>query len=199
MALFGHECDRFMVSGFRECPFRRRDEHEDDEDDDFDDAMEFRLAFPVKRNADQVEGRSPLTIAHLQPKMREALERMAAIKDVGGLPSIPRFDPTIPEFPFGGRGHQEAAAILAALAAMQGLRLLRQTGSRPSLQAVQHSEKRAARGLSKVLGTSRTRGRGGLHVNEAANLRRLLFGRRKLLNGTSLIAGFDSFSETGFP
>lgn len=199
MALLGHECDRFMVSGFRECPFRRQKEHEGDEDDEFDHEMDIRLAFPAKRNADQVEGRLPLIFPHADPKVRKELERMAAFKDLGGLPSLPRMGQVVPEFPFGGRGHQEAVAILAALAAFQGLKLLRQTGRRPSLRAVQFSEKRSARGLSKVLGTGRTAGRGGFHVNAAADLRRLLFGRRKILDGRGLVAGFDAFSETGFP
>lgn len=197
-----HDCDRFRVAGLA-CPFKGMEDHEDEEDAEEDESA-FELALPGRkakeRELDNL--RQFPVIAHGDPAMKKALERMAAIKNTGGFPSLPNMSP-VPEFPLQGRGHREIMAVLSAAAIMQGLRMLRSTGSGVNSRAVQMSERRAAGGLSKVLGRSgsaRTGGRGGLHVNAAADLQNLIGFKRKLRDtGSGLTAGFDSFSETGFP
>lgn len=130
-------------------------------------------------------------------------ERIAAFKNFGGLPSIPN---DIPSLPFGGAGHREAAAVLSAIAIMQLLRGMRSAGSNPMSRAVAQAETLSARALRPLSapmqrGVGRTTGRGGLHVNAARDLRNLLFGRSRKQRrpGAGLSAGFDAFSETGFP
>jgi len=202
-----HECDRFTTtSAFGECPFRRMPGHEEeDEERDQPDEQAVRFPFealiPARRRRDANLGDNlsqfPV-IAHGDPVMRKALERMAAIQTVRGLPSLP--DSTkLPPFQLRGPNRREVVATIAMLVIMQSLRALRSTGPSPSFQAVRASERHAARGLSQVGQPGRTGGRGGLHVNAAADLRRLMFGRRKIEELGGPIAGFDSFSETGFP
>lgn len=209
-----HECDRFKAQGLV-CPFRRfreddeglereEDAKKDPELPDPDDDDHFQYPFVIKRKQQQAELdnlRQLPVIAHGDPAMRKALERMAAIKKDGGLPSLPNIP--IPNFPLQGVGHQEIISVLAAIAIMNALRGMRSMSSGTSFPAVQGSERHAARGLSKVLnrqsGVGRTKGRGGLHVNAAADLQKLLGFRRKLGPGAGgPVAGFDSFSETGF-
>lgn len=208
--LHGHDCDRFRAVGLQ-CPFRKFREDEDQPDDEEEEKKRSRdqelpeekgtdipFMFPARRSRIDLPKIRQLVVAHGDPEMAEALERMAAFKNTGGLPSIPNF-PRM-KSPL---SEQSMAAIMAALTGigvMQALRLMRQTGSNPNFQAVQASERHAAKGLSKVsnargLGSARTSGRGGIHVNAAADLKRLLR-PRSLSSGLS--AGVDTFSETGF-
>lgn len=200
MALIGHDCDRFRSRGI-DCPFRRFKEDDEEEPDE-----EQQIPFVMKKQQEQELDnlRQFPIIAHGDPAMRKALERMAAIKRDGGLPSIPPFRNPVPAFPLQGRGHPEIISAITAIAIMKALRSMRATGSNPGLQPVMTSERRVAKGLSRVLGRqsgglARTGGRGGLHVNAAAELQNLLGFRRKLgPSGNALSAGVDSFSETGF-
>lgn len=192
-----HECDRFRAEGFSECPFRRSKGHEDEDEEE--ERRRIPLALPGRRTVegDALDNLSQFpVIAHGDPAMRKALERMAAFQNLRGLPSLP--DITVPEFPFGGRGLHETAAIFAAVVIMQSLRALRATGPSPPFQAVRVSERHAARGLAQVGAPGTRGGFGGMHVNAASKLRRLM-GRRRLRELGGPIAGFDAFSETGFP
>jgi len=96
-------------------------------------------------------------IAHGDPVMRERLERMAAIKDIGGLPSLPNLKQPF----FGGVGAREITAILAAMAIFSTLNAMRQITSSPSFPAVRASEQHAARGLSRLSQSGRPGSRGG--------------------------------------
>lgn len=226
MGLEHHDCDRFRAQGLM-CPFE-----ELREDDDFEDDKSHRIpiAFPARRAADELGDnllRFP-TIAHGEPEMRKALERMAAIQQEGGLRSIPRAIPTLPDLPpvvapgrgrgapfpspvLGGRG---IISILAAIAIMSTLRSMRSPTFNPTSQAVQTSERHVARGLTRLGQTGRIGtpgGFGGLHT-QAATFRPGQLGLRpkvtikgnnelRKLLGFGLkgpSAGFDEFSETGF-
>lgn len=195
----GHECDRFGIRGIA-CPFRRSREDEDDEPDEEGERRAHRNVLPIalpgrRSDADQDRQLRNITNIAVAPKeLREALERMAAFKNIGGLPSIP-------SFPFEGRGHQSTISVLTAIALMTAFRALRSRGLGQGLPMVRAGERHVSKGLQRVLSPrgsgnpARTQGRGGIHVNAAANLRQLLFGRRKV-GGPA--AGFDAFSETGF-
>lgn len=200
--LENHECDRFRVVGL-ECPFRRLLDDEEDEQEE-EERQRIPLALPGRRRreAEDAEGNPLLIFPHADPQIRKALERMAALMRDGGLRSIPR---EVPSFPLSGRGHTEIIATLAAIAIMRALGGLRSTGSSVPVQPVRISEQRAARGLNQLQGISksapgagRTMGRGGFHVNAAANMRRLFGLSPRRLLGLTSSAGFDSFSETGF-
>ncbi len=201
-----HACGNFRQFGM-ECPFGEIEEHQDEEEDE-----RFKLPFavPARRANDRMaENLSQFpVVAHGQPDMAEKLKRIAAIQREGGLQSIPNF-------PFGGRGHPELISILAAIAIMTGLRALQASGFGTGSQGVRASEMRAGRGLSGLSGTSgvaqgsRTglRGRGGLHV-QAETFRRPFRAPkvgderdealRRLLGFRGPRGGFDEFSETGF-
>ena len=144
---------------------------------------DFPLAIPARKQKEQELdnlSRFPV-IAHGDPVMKRALERMAAMKNVGGLPSIPDLG-RIGQPPFGGRGLPQITAVLSAIVIMQILRGMRSTGPGTSSRVVGRAETRSARELSKVSkvggfgrNPGRTMGRGGIHVNAAADLRRVLF------------------------
>lgn len=194
---FGHECARFTKVGLT-CPFRRSEEDDDDEPDEkavrelqdaqekFDE-REIPFAVPARKTRDPENRMGAISQFAVAPvELREQLERMAAFQREGGLQSVPRFPPlrATPDFPFQGRGHPGLVSILAALAVMQGLRLARSGKLRTGLQQVKASEMRAAQGLSKAVRSVKSggfaRGRGGLHVNAALDLRNLIGVRRKL-------------------
>lgn len=189
---FGHECDRFRVFGLR-CPFGGLKEDEEDEDEEEEEegqkAERVPLMLPARRRSDadaQRELRNVTDIAVAPKELREALERLAAIKQRGAMRSIP-------ELPFGGRGHPETFAALAAIALMTVFRALRKSGFGAGLRAVRIGEKHVSKGFSRVVrpqasaGPGRTMGRGGLHVNAAADLRNLLFGRKQRRRGGGVI------------
>lgn len=194
-----HSCARFWALAL-ECPFRRFRDHEEDDPPD-EEFEQFVVGERKAKDADQELRNVTQLIPHGDPVVRKLLERMAAIKDFGGLPSIPD---SIPALPFGGRGHPEIIAVLTAIAIMSLLKGMRSLGPNPSLRAVTHAETQSGKGLKGVSKTlsARTQGRGGFQVNAAADLRRLLFGRRKQRRkkdgGAALTGGFDEFSETGF-
>lgn len=206
MALQFHECDRFRAK-LIECPFRKfkEDTLDEEDDDEFDHEFDIRAMFPAKRKDEELRNlRQMPVIAHGDPVMKQALERLAAIKQDGGLTSIPNIPVT--DFPLQGRGHPEIIAVLSAIAIMSALRGMRSLKSSPSLQAVRLSETRVAQGLSKALGRQsqgqsksggRVFGRGGIHVNAAADLQRLLGFNRKV-GPAGPVPGVDVFSETGF-
>ncbi len=210
MALQFHECDRFRARGMS-CPFEEMDE--DDDDDEEQDKLFPPLAIPARkrRDGDLANNLSQFpVVAHGDPQMKEALERMAAIQNEGGLQSIPNL---IPSLPFQGRGHPEIISILAAIAIMSTLKALRSTGLGKGFQAVKVSETRVARGLSKLGGIGGSAVRpgppagGGLHMR-APTFRgplpspKVSKGQdnelRRLLGFRGPLAGFDEFSETGF-
>lgn len=185
----GHECDRFKVRLGLPCPFRKsREDLDEEEDEDERDAFDIPLALPGR--AAKERSLSNITTLAVAPKeLREALERMAAFKQLGGAPSIP-------SFPFQGRGHPEIISVLTAIALMTAFRALRSKGFGMGSNAVRIGERHVAQGLSKVVkpqGSARVAGRGGFHVNAAADLRRLLFGRRRLRDEGS--AGIPGGSE----
>jgi len=188
------------------CPF---EDMEEDDEDDQPDERRIPIAIPMRRAQEgQLDNLSQFpVIAHGDPAMRKALEKMAAIQREGGLKSIPR---AVPSLPFGGRGHPELISILAAIAVMTGLKALRSTGFGASLRAVRLSETRAAKGLTRLsgIGGQPTGGRGGgLHV-QAPTFRRPLRApkvsrqrnneMKRLLGFGPKGPGFDQFSETGF-
>lgn len=191
----GHECDRFLAVGLP-CPFRRFVEDDDQEPDEEDEGDELQIPFMMPaRRAKEKELARVTTLAVAPKELREALERMAAFKNLGGLPSLP-------DFPLQGRGHPAIISALAAIALTVVFRTLRRAGLGQGSQLVRVGERRVAQGLSKVARPPRSQGRGGIHHNAAADMRRLLgFGpRRRRRDSTSTaVEGFDSFSETGFP
>lgn len=225
MPLHFHDCDRFRASGLA-CPYRelkktkKKDREEDPEreeqveDRSLVDAL--RIPLPGKREKDLRQNSFLLgedlmklpVIAHGDPEMQKALERMLRIQDVGGLPSIPNFGTGLPSF---DQGPQGIMAILAAIATMAALNRLRSTGSNPSFQAVRASETQSARGLSRLSqsGLAGSRGGfGGIHTRAAKfriplrtapkrnqELRRLLGFKGSKGSG---LPGIDTFSETGF-
>lgn len=203
----GHECDRFRLQGM-ECPFVRAREDADTDDDDRRSFPRFPLAVPARR---EQEGRSPLIFPHQQPEFVKRLEQVAAIQTQGGLQSIPAIGRMLGEVPvdrlaLSGRGHEATLAGLAAIVIMLTSRALRSSGFGTGLQAVRISEQRAAKGLSKVVqqsrfggGPARSQGRGGF-LMPADKFRAVVRPPRiKRRPGGGLVAGFDSFSETGFP
>jgi len=211
-----HDCERFFAQGI-ECPFRRKIEHEEDDEEEEErqaqrDAGRFphEIMFPARRSNEDVGGQLSQfpVIAHGDPEMRERLERMAAFKRLGELPSLPQISPP----PFGGRGLPELTSILAAITIMTLLRSMRSTGFGQGFQAVRASEKVAAEGLSRLSRPGRQGSRGGfggMHM-QAPTFRGVLRFRKvsqgenqemRRLLGFSLGppgAGFDEFSETGF-
>ncbi len=219
MALVNHDCDRFRALGLS-CPFRRFKEDDEqpeeakrpvpakerEEEEAAREGVGVEFLAPGRRREDrrqrgygQGQELSELVIAHGDPVMAKELERIHAFKQKGGLPSIPSF-PQL-NSPLSEQGMAAIIAALTGIAIMQALRSMQATGSAPSFQQVQGSERHASKGLSKVSdslgrGSARSAGRGGLHVNAARDLRNLLR-PRKLLDGGPT-AGFDSFSETGF-
>lgn len=186
---FGHECDRFIAKGLP-CPFRKS--RQDDDDDEGEEKQPFPLVFPARRKADQEQQLKNVTTLAVAPKeLREALERMAAFQNVGELQSIPNF-------PLSDRGQPEILSVLAAIALMKAFRALRARGLGTGLNAVRVGERHVTKGLAQVAQRPLLGGRGGgLHVNASADLRRLLFGRRRLRLGGQQV-GQDNFSETGF-
>ncbi len=215
-----HSCGNFRRFGM-ECPFLDIKGHDPDNEHE---SRRIPFALPARRANDEMEDnlRRLPTVAHGQPEMKEALERMAAIQREGGLRSIPRRVPELmPDFgsrkvgdlPFGGRGHPELISILAAIAIMQGLRALRSRGFSPGVQSVSQSEMRSARGLNRASGTSGAGPRStGTVAGQGFHLRAETFRRplrapklnerdealKRLLGFKGLRAGFDEFSETGF-
>lgn len=203
---FGHECDRFAAEGMP-CPFRLSPEDDDNTPEPLDreDRNKFPqfIPFPLRKfpreiDQEQLERLKRLeqvrTRAISEEEMRKQLERLNSIQQRGGMRSIPR----IPDFPLQGRGHLATTSVLSAIALMTIFRMLRSGGFGTGLQAVRVGERHVAQGLSKVARPARSMGRGGLHVNAAADLRRLLFGRRKQRERFGSAGNFDAFSETGF-
>lgn len=195
----GHECDRFGLQGIP-CPFRKFKEDEDEDPEEQKGRIPFELAIPARRAKDFRDQLRPVVPLAVAPKeLREALERMAAFQQEGDMLSIP-------DFPLSGRGHPEIIATLTAIALMTAFRQLRGSGSGTASSVVRAGERRVAQGLAKVAkplgfspGQGRTMGRGGIHVNAAADLRRLIFGRRRLKRPGGVALGFgQEFNETGF-
>ncbi len=207
MSLHLHDCDRFRAKDML-CPFQDLEEDDDDPDTESEDLP---LAIPARKQREMmVDNLSQFpVIAHGDPRMKKALERMAAIQHGGGLPSIPR---EVPNLPFQGRGHPELISILAAIAIMSALKGMRSITSSPSFQAVRVSESRVAKGLTRLGQSGRPGSRGGFGgIHTQAPRFRGAHGLRKVsqeqdnqlkrLLGFSLGppgAGFDEFSETGF-
>lgn len=208
MALHNHECARFRQFGMS-CPFE-----ELKEDDEEDEEHRIPIAIPARRSQSQMADnlvQFPI-IAHGDPVMRKALERMAAIQHEGGLQSIPRSVPAM-GLPSSGSVAQPLIAILTAVAIMEGLRRSRSLKSGASLKAVRASEVRAAKGLTQLSPTGRgsprgqaAGGGGGFHM-KAPTFRKPLTAPklrsgdrqlRRLLGLPNRVAGFDEFSETGF-
>lgn len=190
----GHRCARFRAAGLEECPFRRFLEDEDDDDDLAEEkgkeGIPFMMPARRKRDMDAQNNLRQFVIPHSDAPMRKALERLAAFKNIGGMPSVP-------DFPFGGRGHPEIIAGLAAIAIMRALSAMRSSGSRPSMGAVSRAETLSGKGLKSLqrgaasFGQGRPvgPGRGGFSVNVSAELRRLFGGvvRKRLLDASSVI------------
>ncbi len=207
---FGHECDRFRARGMV-CPFSRfeEDEEDDPDEDEESDAAERRipLALPGRRerDADIEQRQAPLMFPHADPEFRKRLEQMAAFKNLGDFPFLPRLPQMTPDVPgrfrLTGRGHEAVMAGLAAIVIMQTIRALRSSGFGLTPRLVGISEKRAGSQLKGVTrlspgeGRPLGGGRGGFHMR-ADKFRRLM---RPPRLGSGLVSGFDSFSETGFP
>ncbi len=231
--LLFHECERFALRGI-ECPFRkmtreeRKRQRERDKEQPEKEAEEregIRAMIPARRQDDK---RHKMTreqamakrladmpvIAHGEPQVRKALERMRQIQNEGGLPSIPR-ESTRRGFPLPELEGRGLISTLAAIAIFEGLRQLRATGSGTSSQAVRASEMRAAEGLSRLSQSGKPGSRGGfggLHTQppklrplrtspkvsqeEDDALRRLLGFSLGPPAGPG--SGSDVFSETGF-
>lgn len=225
-----HECDIFGVRGI-ECPFRdltkeerkrKRERDKEEKEAEEEERDEIKVMVPARRRTgrdhritremEMVEQfRDMPVIAHGDPEMKKALERMRSMQNEGGLPSIPRI-PGLPLPELEGRG---LIALLAAIAISEGLRQLRSTGSMPSFQAVRASETRAAQGLSKLSRTGKVGHRGGfgglmrqadrfrtpLRTSPKVSRERDIALRRLLgfsLGRPSSGSGSDDFSETGF-
>ncbi len=170
-----HDCDRFKAVGLR-CPFRRFEEEEDESQEEEKGSFP-KFMVPARKEREVADNISRLPlVVHGQPQMKKALERLAAIQSGGGLSSIPQIG--VPNFPLQGRGHPEIISALAAIALMKFFGAVRSKGFGMSGRVVQAGERRVAQGLSKVIGkvsgAGRTRGRGGFHVDAAADLKRLL-------------------------
>lgn len=182
-----HECARFWANGL-DCPFG--DEQLDDDDDDTEEGeRDVRdLALPArKRNSRSQSQRmgqlnNILTIAHSQEEMREKLkviegERIAAIVP-GGEALLQRLLESGLNLS-GNRLFQ--ASAMAALAA--AFFRLRGTGLMKGLPTVRSLERPVTKGLGKLSGGSGittqqgTGGRGGFHVDAAAEIK-ALFGDR---------------------
>ncbi len=212
--LLFHDCARFMIRRIS-CPFREleddpeegekkpvREREEPDQAEEEREGVRIPVALPgrrepTKRHERSFQRENPLELPLLavaKGEVREALERMRQLQFQGGLPSLPEIqDLALPSL---GQGGQQIIAVLTAIAIAAGLRSTRGFMLGNTFQGVQLSERRAARGLSKLSDTSQLRGRGGFHRNAAADLRELLGFRKRKLGGAR--GGFDSFSETGF-
>ena len=224
MPLHMHDCDRFRASGLA-CPYlglkrksRKKDREREKESEDRELEESLKIPFIIKRDARQQAENDLLgedlmklpVIAHGDPAMKKALERMMQMQSKGGLPSIPRLIPELPSFEQGPRG---LIAILAAIATMAALERMRSTGSNPGFQPVRAAETQSAQGLSRLSQSGRPGSRGGfggIHTRAAKfrtplrtapkirsrdnDLRKLLGFRSK---GSGL-PGIDEFSETGF-
>lgn len=197
-----HLCRRFWKEGL-ECPFRRMRDHEEDSEEEekqpqkaarraeqtneLEDAISDRPRFvPFIGHRDDADSEKRRFERQIQvvpnPEvLKRETKRIAAFKREGGLQSIP-FD-VLRESGLLAHGPQALGAVLAAIAIMQLLRGMRSTGLGTSSLAVAGAERQSAKALRPLLrpsGPGRTMGRGGLHVNEAARLRGLLFGRRRI-------------------
>lgn len=212
MALHFHECDRFRKE-IGQCPFRRFVEDDDDDEEDEErksDALKIPFMLPARsaRDADlerRGSASNPLLIfPDLVTARRKELERMAAIQRGGELESIPDFR----DFPLGGRGLPETISVLTAIALMRVFGKLRSGGPINTSRAVRTAERVSARGL-RQLGIGRPasarpgiRGRGGFHVNAAADLKFLFQGvvNKRLLDGTiRTTPNFGGEGVTGGP
>lgn len=184
----GHECDRFVAAGFTDCPFKRMEDEEDEEEqpDEKQRAMEFRRAIPLaerRRGADAVRGANVTDFVNaVAPgETREALERMAAFQNEGGLQFLPRAERL--KSALTGQTAQGIFAVLAALATIAAMSRGRPSLSTAPSLVVAHSERDVA---SRLAQESRDRAGGDKRA-----IRRLF--------GFGPTAGFDAFSETGFP
>lgn len=210
MHLPNHECSRFILRQLG-CPFRRPPERERKlrniterrpDDERFEDEPPDDEVFPIipvpGRKADERirQNLNNLTTLAVAPKeLREALERMAAFQQEGELQSIPPVRSLAPNTP--GFGRRPTMAVLTAIAIAASLKSSQSGSFGKGFRAVQAAELRSARGLQTLGRTSPVRGRGGLHVNAAADLRGLLGFRKKFGIGGELGFG-QEFSETGF-
>ena len=214
--LMFHDCARFMMRRI-DCPFRlleddpeeeekdpQREREEPEQAEEEREGVKVPIALPgrrrdrFRRHERTSKRENPLelpTLAVAKGEVREALERMRQLQFDGGLPSIPNIqDLGLPSI---GSGQQQIIAVLTAIAIAAALRSARGFQLGNTFQGVQASERRAARGLSKLSDTSQLRGRGGFHRNAAQDLRELLGFRRRKFDGPGLV-GVDVFSETGF-
>ena len=184
-----HECARFEVQGIP-CPFRPEEPDEEEDDDDVEErpGIEIPLALPGRQSKNQ-RGRmgqlnNILTLAHSQEEMREKLkviegERIAAIVP-GGESLIQELLRTGQQF--GGNRLFQVGTLIALATA---LAKLRGKGLGLGLGTARALERPVARGLGRLAtGSGLTTapggpGRGGFHVNAAAELQSLFGGRSR--------------------
>ncbi len=181
-----HACEIFEIRGIP-CPFG---EFEEEDDDDDDDRRGRRVMFPAKGDKDAQNRVANVVdvFANTVPynlargrlgKLQEAGNRFP---EVGEL--IPNLTRNLQDLPAQGIGGAFAGA--AALALGEVLRRSQGKGSPLQLQ----------RQVAGAFGRQETgfsgRGRGGFHVNAAANLKSLFTPRRKLRQG-----GFGQFTMEG--
>ncbi len=233
MALEFHDCVRFKFRGI-ECPFETlKEDDEQPEDEPDKEGAEPKESVPAQeripflahaRKAESARIGEDLlklpVLAHGDKEMREALERMRSVQDRGGLRSIPRAIPNLPDLVAPGRGRGAPfpspglvapgiMAILAAIAITATLRSMRSTMSNPTSGQVRASETHVSKGLTRLGQTGKigTRGGfGGLHTRAPTFRPQLRFSPqqrnqrlKELLGfGKEPVAGFDEFSETGF-
>lgn len=176
-----------------ECPFRRlEDEEEDNEEEEDQAAREFEKVIPLaerRRGADAVRGANVVdfTNAVAMGETRKALERMAAIQNVGGLQSIPqagRLGSQLRE-----HGPQGIMAVLTALALTALFRGMPAGRLGTTSLAVAMGERRAAQRFS-MLNVASDKVKSPAEVDAV----RKLFGFGPKGGGS----GSDVFSETGF-
>lgn len=210
MVLELHECARFTrVIG--DCPFRRFKEDDDSEEEKipvrfptfFEREAEERRTEPAfvpaarrqdrdrRQRGDPGQGQeiSVPVIAHGQPAMKKALERMLPIQELGGFRSLPPLLQIMPEIAnlltkqdqrveslrLSDSAPRQLMGILMAIAVGALLRRSPGRGFNPSFATVQAVEKRAAQESKQGEG----------------QFMRKLFG----LGG---LASSENFSETGF-
>lgn len=189
----GHECDRFVARGLT-CPFKRMEEEEPEEDPEEkqDPAMEFPQIIPIgerRRGADSVRGANVTDFinAVAPGETRTALERMAAIQNVGGLSFIPTREQLASAF--SGQTSQGIMAVLTAIAVAVASSRMRGIPSGRMSLGVAASERQVAEQLSTP-GLGREPSSSLLGGRNRRSIRKFF--------GFGPVAGFDAFSETGF-
>ncbi len=161
-----HECDRFRLR-LGECPFAGFGS--DDDEHDIPEHKPPFIAFPGKRpNTQADEAKLPrlLTIAHSEADVRKALERIAAIQTQGQLAWIEsRVTSSLLE-----HGPRGIMAALTAIVLTEVGRRYASTRTTGLSQTVRTLERRVSGQLQQVRSTTGRGGRGGFHVNAAADL-----------------------------